>query len=48
MICREVAILLANIFKLPSSRVDDLDVTGYIFVSPDLAEIVEAKLAQNL
>jgi hypothetical protein len=47
MICREVSILLANVFKLTRSRVDDLNIAGQIFISPNLAEIVEAEEAQN-
>jgi len=39
----EVSILLANVFKLTRSRIDDLNIASNIFFAPYLAEIVEAK-----
>ena len=43
MVCCEISILLANVLKLASYRVYNLNVASHIFVSPDFAEVVEAR-----
>lgn len=47
MVCGEVSILLANVLKCTGGRIDDLDVASHVFVSPNLAEIVEAGWFQS-
>jgi len=42
MSSREVPILGSDIVEGSSCWIEDLDITSHIFLSPDLAEIVEA------
>ncbi len=42
MLCGEVTILLSDVFKVARSRVKNLNIACDVFITPDLAEIVEA------
>ncbi len=43
MISREIPILLANVFKLTSSWIYNLNIASHILVAPNFAEVVEAR-----
>ncbi len=47
MIRGEVSVFSSNILKLTSGRIKNLYIAGNIFLSPDLAEVVEV-LVSNL
>lgn len=43
MLCREIAILLANVLEVPGCGVEDLDIACHVFFAPNFTKIVKTE-----